>query len=59
MIETLAKQIDAKIFALPSRKTDDLRRVRKEFSQRITELGGSGAPAARVRREVIQNSRRD
>jgi 3-methyladenine DNA glycosylase AlkD len=40
MIETIAKEINAQISALPSAVTTDLRSVRKEFSKRIAELGG-------------------
>lgn len=45
MIETLAKEIDARISALPSRKTDELRRIRKEFSRCITGLDGQAVIA--------------
>jgi 3-methyladenine DNA glycosylase AlkD len=69
MIETIAKEIRSRINALSEAATEDLRRIRKEFSKRIAALGGDevialGKPLIRkyhvphfVAYELIQHHR--
>jgi 3-methyladenine DNA glycosylase AlkD len=55
MIDNIAKEIKAKISALPSAGTDELRRVRKEFSKKIAGLAGKDVIA--LARTLIRKAR--